>query len=117
MSKAITGTAQTALDLTVTIPTLRDVSSSARFEDTIQTTMNNLATLEARISSGGGSATVPSLSITTAKLAPGAVTKDKLGTTNTGVDDQVLSIDGSGLTWVNPPTASVGNLSLSLIHI
>ena len=119
MATSITGTAQTSLDVTVTIPQLNDVASSARFEDTIQTILDDIVTLDRRITSASGG-TIADGSITEQKLSADAVTNSKLADNavqfeniNAGAATagQLLSRTATGLDWVNAPTGGGGTIA------
>lgn len=55
-------------------------------------------------------AEIPDGSLTSAKLAPGAVTLSRLAVSGSPASGQLLSYDGTGMAWVNPPTSGGGAL-------
>ena len=87
MAKDITGSVQTSIGDTITVPEDGDVSSAPRMESALQTLVNNVATLANRPAGGGG--TVADGSITTVKLANDAVTIDKVASNAIGTDQLV----------------------------
>ncbi len=56
-------------------------------------------------------ADIPDGSLTSAKLAPGAVTLSRLAVSGAPASGQLLSYDGTGMTWVNPPAGGGSTLS------
>ena len=136
MPKDITGSAQTNLDLTVTIPVNGDTSDAMRIDDLVQALLNNDATLRDVLAgditsvtagtglSGGGSTGAVSIrianggvataliaddAITNAKIADDAIDATKLDTTNTGTTGQILELGASDqMTWVEKPSGGQG---------
>ena len=132
MPKSISGSAQTAIDSSITVPVDGDTLEAPRNEASIQTLLDNVATLENRINSirptaiTDGSITTPLLAdnaVTQGKIADNAIGEDQLAndsvqlsnidTTNAGTAGNILARTATGLNWVMPSTASVSDGSIT----
>ena len=142
MAIHIRGTPQSNLDLIITIPEPDDISSGMRFEDIVQTLINNDSTSNTKIEAGfvidPNSITSTELapnSVTTiniqdgvitgdkiapgtienTKIAPGTIDETKLNITNTPTAGQHLTAGSSNnATWANEPINTVGAASIGL---
>ena len=113
MPKTITGTSQSAIDKTASVPNPGDISSSARFEETIQGLLNNDATFEGQLTGAYIAGLINGLTnadrIAAGGIRDDAINAEKLSAAS-GTVGQFLQLAASnGLSWATPLTVTKGS--------